>query len=251
MTPIGKILAWMGPVLLLGCQTPPPPEPPPPPPPPPDADGKPDGAIRRPFTVPHEDFIDRGRGDLDDWHLYVTQERGTLRIQLTSVDGSALPNLTVAIADESGALSTEAVPAAGRPRVDLSTEVGPGAQLVWVGSEGAVSSPIEYSILAGFAPWVAPEPKAPPPPPPPAYRIHRTRVVEISRDQGDVKFLTIAGGKNAGLRPGMGGRLKDGSRILGTFEVIEVYAAGSRVRLDGRLTDPVTAQTSVEVDVPR
>ena len=74
-------------------------------------------------------------------------------------------------------------------------------------------------------------------------------VVEVERGQNDAQFATIAAGERAGVRAGAHGRLVEGGRTIGTFEVVEVYPAGSRIRIQGRLAAPVTARTAVEVEV--
>jgi hypothetical protein len=75
-------------------------------------------------------------------------------------------------------------------------------------------------------------------------------LVEVERPRDDGQFAMIAGGTQMGFRPGLRGRLVDGGRTLGTFEIIEVYSGGSRVKIEGRLSGPLSGRTAVQVDVP-
>ena len=151
----------------------------------------------------------------------------------------------------------------GRARVELSNEVQAGSYLVWVGSEPEAAGSVTYQIRAHFKPKPPPAkpkprpkpqpPVAPvvaPPPPPPAFETHLTSVVEVERGRDDAQFVTIAGGERMGFQPGFTGRLVDGGRTIGTFEIVEVYSGGSRVKIRDRLLGPVSGRTVVEVDVP-
>ena len=135
--------------------------------------------------------------------------------------------------------------------------------LVWVGTEPEAAGNVAYQIRAHFKPKPLPAkpkpkprpqpavaPPPPPPPPPPAFETHVTTVVEVERGRDDAQFVTIAGGERMGFQPGFTGRLVDGGRTIGTFEIVEVYAGGSRVKVRGRLSGPVSGRTVVEVDVP-
>jgi hypothetical protein len=241
---------------VAGCAAAPPappppaPAPPPPPPPPPDPNGTPAQPSPLPFGELHTDSLDRVARDIDDWFVLNVREPGTLRIALEGQAGAPLPNVLVALTDPKSAATVQPMRTGGRARLELpALNVTPGARLLWVGLEPEATASVAYQVRATFAARKAPAP-APKPPPPPAYNVFTTRVVEFATAQGATQYATIEGGQNAGIAPGMRGRLVEGGRVIATFEVVEVYQRGSKVRLADRV-DRVTAQTQAEVDVPK
>jgi len=245
---------------VAGCAK----KPRPPPPPPPDSDATPQAAQPLAFDELHRDSADRTRGDLDDWYRLEVPAAGTVYLELSAAQPhGSLPGLFLVLTERGGVAHVDPTRTGGRTRVVLSREVQPGAYLVWVGTEPEAAGSVPYEIRAHFKPKpLPPKPKprpkavapvAPvvaPPPPAPAFETHVTSVVEIERGQDDAQFVTIAGGERMGFQPGFTGRLVDGGRTLGTFEIIEVYSGGSRVKIRGRLSGPVSGRTVVEVDVP-
>jgi hypothetical protein len=218
----------------------------------PDPNGAPAQAERLAFKADRADSVDRGRGDLDDWFLLDFSSAGNLKVVVTGAQGAALPHIFVAITDLSGQFPGNPVRSGGRPRVGLAQQVAKGQRLLWIGTEPEASGATAYSVRAEFAPRVVPRPATTPaPPPPPQVSVYTTRVVEFAQGQGETQFATVAGGVNAGMRVGLRGRLKDGGRVIGQLQVVEVFPAGSRVRIDGALAAPVTARTVVEIDVPK
>ncbi len=240
---------------LLGCPTvpaaapPPAPVQPPPPPPPPDPDGTPTQPSPLAFGALHGDSLDRAARDSDDWYLLNVREPGTLRVAVEGAGGAALTNVLVALTDAKNAASVQPIRTGGRTRLELPAQtVAAGPRLLWVGLEPEATAAVAYQVRATFTARKAPAP-APKPPPPPAFNVFTTRVVEFATAQGATQFATIEGGQNAGITAGMRGRLVEAGRVIATFEVVEVYQRGSRVRLADRV-ERVTAQTQAEVDVP-
>lgn len=247
-------------LIAVGCAAPPrqtlpaplPPAPAPPPPPP-DGDATPDQATTLALGVRHSDSLDRAARDLDDWYRIELPKAGTLRVSLSGSSGAALPYVFVSITDGRGLASAQPLRAGGRPRVDLpAQQVSAGTRLVWVGTEPESNAPVAYELRADFTPRAEPRRATqPPPPPPPQYRVFPTRLVELGGGAGGAaQEATIAGGVDAGLAVGMRGRLVNAGRVLGTFEIVEVYAKGSRVRIDGKLEGSASGASSAEVDVP-
>jgi hypothetical protein len=220
--------------------------------PPRDPNGAPAAAERLAFKADRADSLDRGRGDLDDWFLLDFPSAGSVRVVVTGAQGAPLPHVFLAITDLQGQFPGNPVRSGGRPRVELQQTVAKGQRLLWVGTEPEATGATAYGVRAEFTPKAAPRPAAAPaPPPPPQVTIYTTRVVEFAQGQGETQFATVADGANAGMRVGLRGRLKDGGRVIGQLQIVEVFPAGSRVRIDGALAAPVTARTVVEIDVPK
>ncbi len=213
-----------------------------------DANGTPASAQPLALGALKADSLDRSAGDLDDWFRLDFPDAGTARIVVSGPDGAPLPHLYAAVTDESGQFPGSPVRSGGRPRLELAPQVAKGVRLLWIGSEPEAVGATKYTVRADFTPRAKP---APPKPAPPQTVLYTSRVVEFAQGQGATQLATIAGGTAAGLRPGLRGRLKDGGRVIATFEIVEVFSAGSRVKLDGPLASAVTAQTIVEVDVPK
>ncbi len=222
-------------------------------PPPPDADGSPDRATLLALGAQHGDSLDRAARDLDDWFRIVLPRAGTLRLSLVGANGASLPHVFVSLTDERGLAAAQAVRAGGRSRVDLpAQQVAAGTRLVWVGTEPESNAPVAYQIRAEFTPKPEQKRVPPPLPPPPAprYQVFATHLVELAGGESGQREATIAGGRDAGLSVGMRGRLVDAGRVLAAFEVVEVFAKGSRVRIEGKLEGRVSAAATAEVDVP-
>lgn len=219
----------------------------------PDPNASPASAERLAFGLERADAVDRSAGDLDDWFLLEFPAAGQLKVVVQGPKGAPLPNLFVALTDSAGQFPGNPTRSGGRPRVELTPLVAKGTRLLWIGTEPEATAMTAYSVRAEFTPRAQPKPQpavAKPPPPPP-MTVFASKVVEFAQGQGETQFATITGGTQAGLRVGLRGRLKDGSQVIGTFQIVEVFSAGSRVRIDGRLAAAVTGQTVVEVDVPK
>jgi hypothetical protein len=217
-----------------------------------DPNGAPAQAERLAFKTDRADSLDRSQRDLDDWFLLDFPSAGSAKVIVTGARGAPLLHVSLAITDLSGQFPGNPVRSGGRPRVELAQQVAKGQRLVWIGTEPEATGRADYAVRAEFTPRPAPRPAAAPaPPPPPQVTVYTTRVVEFAQGQGETQFANVAGGANAGIRAGLRGRLKDGGRVIGQLQVVEVFPAGSRVRIDGALAAPVTARTVVEIDVPK
>jgi hypothetical protein len=240
----------------------------PPPPPPPDPDGRPEQAQLVEPDLDHGDSLNRGANDLDDWYRLDLPSDGRLFVTVSGSTEGGAPEYFVAVTDTSGERILARERAGGRERFALELKkVDAGPVLVWVGSQPETTTPIGYQLNIDYTPVRKPAPKkvekkpaptaplvrepAPaPPPPPPKFEKVTAGVVETSKAPGGSQSLTIAAGANRGVQTGNGGRLVDSGRVIGTFTVMEVYAKGSKVRVNGSLSGAVTSGTVAEVDVP-
>jgi hypothetical protein len=244
--------------LLAACATtpatvapPPATAPTPPPPPAADEDGTPQSPRPLGLVIAHVDTLERDAGDLDDWYRVEVPSAGTLRIAVDGEGGAPLRGLFVALTDLTGQFPGNPTRSGGRSRIQLNPAVPAGPRLLWIGSEAGTAGKVAYSVRVDFTPRAQAKPAVAKPPPAPAVTVFTSRVVEFAQGQGDKQFATIAGGTKAGLAKGMKGRLLDGGRVIGSFEVVDVYPAGSKVQIQGKLAAPITGQTVVEVDVPK
>ena len=274
---LGSLL--LGAVVLVSCAQSPPP---PPPPPPPDPDATPAQAGVLNLGTLHADTLDRSANDRDDWYRIDLPGPGTLRLKLSAASAAGLPGIFIALASPTGVPEAQPVRAGGRTEVELSKEVQKaGTVLVWVGTEPDATAAVPYDLRADFQARRIPEPpvpcapgthrvhgrcvevqQAPPPCPAGTHRVQgecvenvhletiRTTVIEVARDHGEIDSATIAAGQKMGVKPGLHGRFVDNGTTIGTFEVIEVYPAGSRVHIQGRLSGTISGHTEVQVDVP-
>lgn len=235
----------------------------PPPPRPPHPNPTPATALPLELGQLAEHSLNRSEGVLDDWYKVEIPAEGTLRIELSAPTGALPSGVILAMSDEKGLSQIQPTRAGGRERVELESPVQAGTEWIWVGTEPEATGPIPYQLQANFtarpvkaAPRPKPKRSAPPPPlanpapPPPAFRTVTTVVVEVERAAGEEQFATIRGGQQMGFRTGLKGRFREAGQVIGTFEIVEVYPKGSRVRVHGRLSGPVTEQTEVDVDVP-
>jgi hypothetical protein len=233
------------------------------PPPPPHPNPTPATALPLEIGQLAEHSLNRGQGILDDWYKVEIPGEGTLRVELSAATGTLPSGVIVAMSDEKGLPQIQPTRAGGRDKVELEGPVQPGTEWLWVGTEPEAKGSIPYQLQAYFTPrpvkaglkpkpkrTAAPPPVAKPAPPPPAFRTVTTVVVEVERAQGDEQFATIRGGQQMGFQSGLKGRFREAGQVIGTFEIVEVYPKGSRVRVHGHLAGPVTEQTEVDVDVP-
>jgi hypothetical protein len=209
-----------------------------------------------------EHSLNRDQRILDDWYKVEIPAEGALHVELSAPTGTLPSGVIVAMSDEKGLPQIQPTRAGGRDKVELEGPVQPGTAWIWVGTEPEAKGPIPYQLQATFTPRPTkpvpkPRPKRPPPPPvakpappPAAFRTVTTEVVEVERAQGDEQFATIRGGQQMGFQTGLKGRFREAGQVIGTFEIVEVYPKGSRVRIHGHLTGPVTERTEVDVDVP-
>lgn len=221
----------------------------------------PDGAPARANAIEpgasRADHLDRAAYDLDDWYRIDLDRSGTLHLTITSSPDAeeGLAHFFVGLFDANGERELLRERAGGRDRVTITRKVGRGSLLVWMGSEPEAQAPIPYGLELRFEP--RPEPKPPvvirplPPSPPPQVRFERVtaRVIEIRARDSASPELVLDVGETRGVRVGSHGRLLAAGEMLGNFEVTEVFASGSRAKLDRRLTADLKG-ASAEIQVP-
>ena len=95
-----------------------------------------------------------------------------------------------------------------------------------------------------------PDPAAPPPPPPPRFQTLTTAILELEGPPGRPTAVLLEGGRSAGLRAGLQGRIVDGGRTIAPVEIVEVFEGGSRARIVGPAAGRISPSSEVQIDVP-
>jgi len=91
---------------------------------------------------------------------------------------------------------------------------------------------------------------APPAPSPPKQRpTSRTLHARVLEVEGGSDVLIDAGTRQ-GVRPGDRGTLREAGRVIAQIEIVAVYADGSRARVQGTRSAPITARTGVALQMP-
>jgi hypothetical protein len=97
------------------------------------------------------------------------------------------------------------------------------------------------------APEPVPEPVVPAP-----RRWIVAEVLDVEEASGEPFAVMIEAGEPAGIREGMRGELVEGDVVIGTIEIVDVYPSGSRARIVGPLSAPVSFDTvsRIPLDAP-
>jgi hypothetical protein len=217
--------------------------------PPPDPDGQPGGARLMGLGTLQADALHCRAGDCADWFRLLVEDPGDLIVMVESpvgaVDGRAL---AVVLADgRARQLQRQRVSASGGDAV-ITWKVERGFYMVRVESNDEAKTPLPYELSLSL---VLPPPPAPPPPPPePRFDTVDGEVLEVEGDLGDPEAVLFDLGETHGILPGQRGRLKNEEETIATVVVVDTYPDGSRARIEGTLTAPISPATRIEIDVP-
>jgi len=108
---------------------------------------------------------------------------------------------------------------------------------------------------------VVEEPVAPPPPETVAEPIEElppepqavwvvAEVLDVEEADGEPTAVMIEAGAPDGIVPGLQGELYEEDAVIGQIEVVEVYPSGSRAKIVGPLTAPVSFDTLSRIQIP-
>jgi hypothetical protein len=92
-----------------------------------------------------------------------------------------------------------------------------------------------------------PRPAAPASFEPPSPTYVESDLLEIERSGGKPVAVLLEAGASEGLRRGMLGELVDRGQVIGQLEIIAVYDEGSRARIVGELSVPITFDTAARI----
>jgi len=239
--------------------------------PPADTDGVRTGAAQLPLAESRSDQLacpsgcgGKG-GDCGDWWHVEAPREGKLHVRVENAapkDEDGKPGevdpkaaLIVKLVDGGGADLTRAEAAGSAPAV-LVRKVTEGSYFVLIEPLDAKrKGPQPYTLRVVHE---APKPKPPepvalpppPPPPEPRFQTLTTAILEVEGPPGRPSQVLLEGGRSAGLRQGLQGRIVDGGRVIAPVEITEVFEGGSRARLIGPAAGRITPSSEVQIDVP-
>ncbi|MBW2281811.1 MAG: hypothetical protein JRG76_10265 [Deltaproteobacteria bacterium] len=206
--------------------------------------GYPTGAL---FLAPARPYVDRvncPRKDCERWFRTRVGEKGDLRasVQVTSEDKSALRYSLMITDREAKTLVRDA--SGGAAHLEVKRSVPAGGYLVGVVAHKD-SRAFDFSVRVDFEP-------APPPPvkKKPEFEIHSTPVLESVGYGQDTVAVLIESGEKRGMQVGFRGRLIDDGETIGSIVIEQVFPDGSRAKIEGALSSPVTHATIAEIRVP-
>lgn len=75
-------------------------------------------------------------------------------------------------------------------------------------------------------------------------------VLDVEETSGEPSAVMIEAGEPEGMRAGMQGELFEGEAVIGEIEIVEVYPTGSRARIVGPLSAPVSFDTFSRIRIP-
>jgi len=219
---------------------------------PPDPDGQPGGAKTLQMGALHADQLSCRGGDCADWYRVRVPQRGDLVVLLESppaaVGGGR--DLALTLADgRSRQLERQAVsPVEGDALI--TWQANPGYYMLRVDSSDEARTPLPYELSLRMVLPPPPPPSEPPPPPEPVYDVVEGQVLEVEGGFGDPEAVLVDRGETDGIFPGQGGRLLNGDATIAAIVVVDTYPEGSRARIEGTLSEPISPSTRVEIDVP-
>lgn len=206
----------------------------------PDPDGTPPGARSLALDSWRTDQLFCKAGDCADWYRIDLPERGDLQIDVVAPEGVAR-NFALSLSTADTEILTR-TGSGGTGRAQLFWATREGTYLIEVMTTDKGRRALGYDIQARFEPEPVVEVPLPP-------DLVRAEVIEIE-GVGAPEAVLIGIGADHGLRAGQRGRLIYEGEELGRIEVQDVYQEGSRLRIDGPLSAPITHPTVAEIEVP-
>lgn len=197
------------------------------------------------------------RGLCTSWYRLAVQQAGELEIEVSAPAHETLPDFSLVVEDAERRRIGEDLAPLHRPR-QVRSAFEPGVYYVQLQGLDEDAELMSYKLIVrkpapvkpkATAPRSAPaKPKAKAAPPP--ARIIESAVIEVERQGGEPSFVLIEAGSAAGVERGLAGELVDGGRSIGRIEVVDVYEAGSRARILGGLSAPITLDTVAKLRKP-
>ena len=231
----------------------------------------------------HKDHLECTKGRCDNFYTIDVLEKGQLKVEAYAPQGEGVPDFGLVLLDPMGLQVATSGGPDERPK-RLMSVVDPGRYVVKVHGQSGDDVRIGYELIAR---WSEPERKvvrkkrrsqkrAPEPKPPPEVASTaasspaetsseavtlaagsaaapaaptglQSEVLDVENEGGAPRFVLLEVGAPDALEPGMSGRLWNGDRVIGRFEIDEVYRHGSRAKIDGDLDGEITLDTVAEI----
>jgi hypothetical protein len=217
----------------------------------PDLDGEPGAARLLEIGTTQADQLHCAAGDCQDWYRVQVPGQGDLTIEVRSPISSVADRVLVfALADGRGNQLHRATVSQTEGDASITWQANAGFYMVRVEARDDARAPLPYELTVEFSAPPPPLPPPPPPPPPePRFETLQAELLEVEGDFSKPDAVLIDQGEQAGIRPGLTGRLVNGEDIIAIIEIIDTYPDGSRARVDD-LSGPILPETRVEIDVP-
>ena len=233
MTAPGRLLLSVF-VLLFSCATPA------------DPDGDPTTAGVLPLGRAWTDSLDCARGDCVDWFRVQVTEGGKLRVRSRSTTENASYSIEVTRMEGGSIVARQ-----GSGSLVLESPIESGEYLIRISAAAESEQPVAYQLIADWRPPSRrPPPPRPQPAPEPQFETRSGEVLELEGAMGDPDHVLFSLGRGEQMQAGFEGRLIRDGRSIARIRVIEVFGDGSRARIEGALSEPITPDTIVEIDVP-
>jgi len=202
----------------------------------------------------HSDELacERRKNDCTDWFKFVVADKGDLAVTvLVDASPDADNAVSVELRDKQGTVIDQASVAG--PETRIATRIARGTYFVTLGTLGKQAVPYRLRTSFDDAPAVSAKPPKSKPkrpqPPKVRYETRTGNVLELE-DEGGSSAVLLGIGEAQGIRAGQEGRLVEGGRELAAIVIEEVFPDGSRARIRGELSAPITPRTKAEIRVP-
>lgn len=208
-----------------------------------------------------EDALHCKKRDCDDWYRLVVQTRRVVEVEVDAPADPALPDFGLSLYDADMTLVGDERAVRTGPR-NIRRALAPGLYYVHVWGLGDNRDRLSYKLtLRDLTPRKAgrkratgasgsssstrsrsaPAPTTAEPPP------LVGEVIEVERDGGEPTAVLLQLTLSDGIEKGLTGRLVDAGEVIGQLEIVDVYSEGSRARIVGGLSAPITADTKAEI----
>ncbi len=208
-----------------------------------------------------EDFLHCDKGRCSNWYRLVVRQQTGVRLEADSPVDAALPDFGLVLKDHDlAAMGEDRIPGK-RPR-KIAKPLLPGVYFVNIWGLEGDGDLLSYKLVAKRdsarkrparatrKPSRSVPKAAPAPPKPPAAKLVESDLLEVERQGGEPVAVLLEVGTSDGMEPGLQGELVDQGKVIGRIEIVDVYAAGSRARLVGGLSAPITLETTAKIQKP-
>jgi hypothetical protein len=199
------------------------------------------------------------KNDCQNLYQVVMTRSGSVKVTVNAPADPALPDFTLELQDRDGHVIAEDRKLMKRPR-EVIRGLTPGLYVVAIKGrdtrDDRLSYKVRYDLVkkgtkkAKRRSKAKAKPKrtvAKPPPPPAPRNWIGSEVLEVERQGGEPVAVLLEAGTSQGMKPGLRGELVEGDKTIAQLEVVDVYAEGSRARIIGALTAPITLDTSARI----